>query len=111
MSGVFGNIGKRLSDTLENAQKEIQQALIPNTTQSSTSSHETKGRSKSVVEGGGGQKSRLFGTILGRSQRMRDVIVDRRNPKSKPKIIFYYLKIDYFYRCGDIGGIERVYPY
>lgn len=75
MSGVLGNLGKKISSTLESAQKDLRQSVAKSLSVAAT----TIGTGPTVTQTTG-TKTKLFGTILDRSKRIRDSIIDRRNP-------------------------------
>jgi hypothetical protein len=75
MSGVLENLGKKISSTLESAQKDLRQSVAKSLSVAATSIATT---TPTV-----GTKSKLFSTILDRSKRIRDNILDRRHPTSK----------------------------
>lgn len=74
MSGVLENLGKKISNTIETAQKELRQS-VANSLNPPTTTLQPNGRIPSA-----GSKTKLFSTIFERSQRIRDTIIDRRDP-------------------------------
>lgn len=74
MSRVFENLSKKISNTLDTAQKELRQSMAHSLSAAATTLSST---SKPPPAG---TKTRLFSTILERSQRIRDTIIDRRDP-------------------------------
>lgn len=79
MSNVFGNLGKRISTTLESAQKDLKSSLRTLSKAASTTLGPT-GRDP-ALQRPAGSKSQLFATVLERSQRVRDHIIDCRDPR------------------------------
>lgn len=74
MSSVFGSLGKKISSTLDNAQKDLRFSVAKSLSAAAT----TIATSSTDVHPPG-TKSKLFSAILDRSRRVRDKIVDRRS--------------------------------
>lgn len=78
MSNVFGSLGKKISTTLESAQKDLKSSIKTLGKAASTTLGSTSG--DSAPRRPAGSKTKLFATVLERSQRVRSHIVDHRNP-------------------------------
>lgn len=77
MSNVFGNLGRKISTTLESAQKDLKSSLKTLSKAATTTLGST---SREVVpQKLVGGKTKLFATILERSQRVRDHMADHRD--------------------------------
>lgn len=77
MSNVFGNLGRKISTTLESAQKDFKSSLKTLSKAASTTLGST-GR-EVVLQKPAGSKTKLFATILERSQRVREHIDGHRD--------------------------------
>lgn len=72
---VLENLGKKISTTFENAQKDLRHSVAKSLSVAATTIATPSNKAQTA-----GNKTKLFSTILERSKRIRDHIIDHRNP-------------------------------
>lgn len=78
MSGVLGNLSKKISTTLDTAQKDLRQSVAKTLTVAATSL--ANAPTQAGPGTAPGSKSKLFSTILERSRHVRDTVRHRCKP-------------------------------